>query len=329
MRYRPLGKTGVQVSEIGLGCLEFGDRVPEADALKVVHAALDSGVNLFDTAIGYARGRSAEVLGKALKGRRHQAIIATKVRAPIGPGPNDAGLSRAYLMRAIDVSLRQLETDHVDLLQVHFPDYETPMEETLAAFEDLRRAGKVLYYGSSNFPAWYLCDAQWRARQHGYAGFATTQIKYNVMARDVEQELFPLCAQEGMGIIVYNPLAGSFLAGIYHQDREPDPATRFGHVGVSDLRAIYKKRYWSEGSFRAVERLRELWRGSGKTLAQHSLGWVLSNQQVSSALVGTANVRELEEDLAAADVMPTPEERRVCDDVWMALWPVRPYYVIL
>ena len=328
MRYRKLGRSGIDVSEIGIGCLEFGDRVPEADAANIVNAALDAGVNLFDTANGYARGKSEEALGKALKGRRHEAVIATKVRGQ-GSGGEPGALSRKYLMGAIDSCLNRLGTDYIDLYQVHFPDFDTPIEETMSAFEDLRRAGKIRAYGSSNFPAWYLCDAQWRAKQSGLTGFVSTQIKYNVVSRDVEQDLFPLCRQEGLGVIVYNPLAGSFLAGIYSQDREPAPDSRFGWTGLTDLRAIYKSRYWSDRNFQALEALRSLWSDSDWTMAQQALGWVLHSQTVSSVLVGVASRKELEEDLAAANIAYTPEQLADLDQVWRTVWPVQPYYVIL
>ncbi len=328
MRYRTLGTSDLEVSEIGLGCLEFGDRVPESDAARLVHASLDAGVNLFDTADRYARGRSEEALGKALQGRRHEAIVATKVGLPASPGPRRSGLTRRFVTQAVDESLRRLRTDYIDLYQVHVPDYDTPIEETVGAFEELQKAGKIRYYGHSNTPAWYLCDAQWRARQSGFSGFVSTQVKYNVIGRDAEQELFPLCRQEGIGIIAYNPLAGSFLTGMYRQDREPDADTRFGWSGLTDLKSVYTARYWSERNFQAVEALRSLWGGTQRTLAQHALAWVLGNPLVSSALVGVASVEELAEDLAAAEIVHSASEREACDRVWASVWPVRPYYTV-
>lgn len=326
MRYRKLGKWGLQVSEIGVGCLEYGDKVPEAEAVRVVHAALDAGVTLFDTA-GYSGGRSEEILGKALKGRRHQAVIATKVAPPRGPASDGKGFSRSYIMQCLEVSLRRLSADYIDLYQVHYPDPQTPMEETLSVFQDLIRAGKVRYAGSSNFPAWYLCNAQWLARSQGRPAFASTQVRYNLITRDVEQELLPLCRQEGIGVLVYNPLAGSFLAGIYRQDEEPAPTTRFGwRSDLVDLRPFYMKRYWWKENFEALEALRRLWKDSGKSLAQHALAWVLANPLVSSALVGPSSVRQLEEDLGAEETALSPQELQVCDEIWARLSPRMPYY---
>ena len=208
MKYRRMGRTGLKVSEICLGTMIYGDQVEEARALKIIRKALDSGVNFLDTADMYVEGKSEEIVGKALKGYRDSVVLATKVANRTGPGPNDVGLSRKHIMKAIEDSLRRLKTDYIDIYYVHLPDYETPIEESLHALDDLVHQGKVRYIACSNFRAWQLCKALWVSDIQNLARFDCIQPPYNLITRDIEYELLPLCVGEGVGVCVYSPLAG-------------------------------------------------------------------------------------------------------------------------
>ena len=202
MEYRRLGRTGVWVSEIALGCAHLGSKpADEGEAVKLVHRAVDLGINLIDTANIYVGGRSEEIVGKALRGIRHQVVLATKVRGRMGEGRNDEGLSRYHIVRQVEASLRRLQTDYIDLYQVHWWDANTPLDETLRALDDLVRQGKVLYIGCSNFAAWQLCKSLWLSDKNGWARFETNQVRYSLLDRSVEVELVPLCESEGVGIL--------------------------------------------------------------------------------------------------------------------------------
>jgi len=209
MQYRNMGRTGLKVSVMCLGTMVYGNQVSEAEAINIIERALSAGVNFLDTADVYIEGRSEEVVGKALKGKRHSVVLATKVANRTGPGANDTGLSRKHIMKGIEDSLRRLETDYIDLYYVHLPDYGTPIEETLRTLDDLVHQGKVRYIGCSNFRAWQLCKALWVSDLHNLARFDCIQPPYNLLTRDIEYELLPLCASEGVGVCVYNPLGWS------------------------------------------------------------------------------------------------------------------------
>lgn len=296
MEYRRLGRTGLKVSHICMGCMTFGWQVDEGGSARLVGRALEAGVNFFDTANVYAEGRSEEFLGKAIKGKRDSLVIATKVRGRVGEGPNDSGLTRKHIMKAVEDSLRRLGTDYIDLYQVHSVDPETPIEETLRALDDLMHQGKVRYVGCSNFAAWQLGKALWVSDKHNLTRFDSVQPRYNLISRQIELELLPLCAEEGIGVIVYNPLAGGLLTGKYSKDVPPPEGTRFA------LRELYRSRYWHGSSFEAVERLRGIAEGSGRTMTQLALAWVLRNATVTSAIIGATSMTQLEENLAAADL---------------------------
>jgi len=322
MKYKKLGRTGLKVSPICLGTMNYGDPVSEIESIKIVKSAIAAGVNFFDTANTYAGGRSEAILGKALKGERHSIVIATKVGGRTGPGANNMGLSRQHIMQAVEDSLRRLQTDYIDLYYVHSPDYDTPIEETLCAMDGLVQQGKVRYTGCSNFFAWQLCKALWVSNLHNLARFDCVQPPYNLLTRDIDYELLPLCASEGIGVCVYNPLAGEMLTG-KHQFGKPPAEGRFTHELMGPG---YLERYWSEINFKAVDRLKEIAKEHGCSLTQFALAWILSNETITSALSGTTALEQLEENLAAAEIKLSPEERQACDDVWQMFRPPRYAY---
>ncbi len=238
MEYRNLGRTGLKVSVLCLGTMQFGWTADEAASFSVLDAFVDAGGNFIDTANIYSRwadnsyaGKSEEIIGRWLKqrGRREDLVIATKVRGQMGPGPNDEGLSRKHIMRAVEDSLRRLQTDYIDLYQAHWYDSNTPLEETLRAFDDLIAQGKVRYIGASNYPAWLLTKALWVSDKHGYARYDSLQPHYNLVHRaEFERELMHLCQDQGLGVIPYSPLAGGFLTGKYRRDQPVPPSARTG-----------------------------------------------------------------------------------------------------
>jgi aryl-alcohol dehydrogenase-like predicted oxidoreductase len=322
MKYKKMGKTGLKVSQICLGTMNYGDPVDEAECIKIVKSALAAGVNFVDTADVYARKKSEEIVGKALKGERHSVVIATKVQGPTGPGPNDEGLSRQHIMQAVEDSLKRLQTDYIDLYFAHFPDYEIPLEETLRAMDDLVHQGKVRYIGCSNFAVWHICQALRVSEVHGLARFDCVEPVYNLLTRDIEMEMLPLCAAEGMGVCVYNPLAGEMLTG-KHEFGKPPAEGRFTH---ELLGKGYLERYWSEINFKAVEILKKLAREHGCTLPQFAIAWILSNETITSVLSGTTAIEQLDENLAATEIELSPEELQVCDEVWQMFRPIRYHY---
>jgi aryl-alcohol dehydrogenase-like predicted oxidoreductase len=322
MDYKNLGKTGLKVSRICLGAMNYGDPVTEAEAIKIVKDALSMGVNFFDTADGYGGGKSEEILGKALKGERQSVVIATKTGAPTGSRPNDSGLSRRHIMQAVEQSLKRLQTDYIDLYYAHFPDYETPLDETLRAFDDLVHQGKVRYIGCSNFPVWYITSALRISDVNHLARFDCVQPVYNLLTRDIEVELLPLCTNEGMGVCTYNPLAGEILTE-KHVFGKPPAEGRFTH---KILGKAYYERYWSSVNFQAADRLRKLAKARSCSLPQFSLAWILSNDIITSVLSGTTEIAQLKENLAAADIKLSQDEINVCDEVWQMFRPPRYHY---
>lgn len=324
MQYRKLGRTGLKVSAICLGTMTYGNQVGEIEAINIIESALAAGVNFFDTADVYAEGRSEEIVGKALKKKRHSVALATKVANRTGPGANDIGLSRKHIMKGIEDSLRRLGTDYIDLYYVHLPDYDTPIEETLRALDDLVHQGKVRYIACSNFRAWQLCKALWVSDRHNLARFECIQPPYNLLTRDIEYELLPLCASEGVGICVYNPLAAGLLTGKHdHPHKPPAEGTRFTLEGIGPM---YYERYWSSSNFEAVARLGQIAKEYGRNLTQFALAWTLSNEIITSAICGATSLKQLEENLGAAELKLSEEELVACDGVWQQLRPLRFFY---
>ncbi len=245
-------------------------------------------------------------------------MLATKVANRTGPGANDIGLSRKHIMKGIEDSLRRLETDYIDLYYVHLPDYDTPIEETLRTLDDLVHQGKVRYIACSNFHAWQLCKALWVSDLHNLARFDCIQPPYNLLTRNIEYELLPLCASEGVGVCVYNPLAGGLLTGKYDPNKPPAEGTRFT---LERLGPLYYERYWSATNFEAVAHLKQIAREYNRSLTQLALTWTLSNETITSTICGATSVKQLEENLGASEVKLSQEELVACDEVWQKLSP--------
>jgi aryl-alcohol dehydrogenase-like predicted oxidoreductase len=292
VQYRSVGKSGLKVSVVGLGANNFGGRTEEARSIEVIHRALDLGITTLDTADVYSRGRSEEIIGKALKGRREQAEILTKVRASMGDGPHDKGLSRKHIVEACEASLRRLQTDYIDLYQAHSWDAEAPLEETLRAFDDLVRAGKVRYIGSSNFSAWQLTWSLWTSDRRGYAPFVSEQPHYNLFERSAEAELLPACAAFGIGVIPYLPLAGGLLTGKYRAGAPVPEGTRYH--GNERLRAQL-----TEERLGKVAKLEEIAKAHGKTVSQLAIAWLLAQPQVCTVIAGATRPEQVEGNVGA------------------------------
>jgi aryl-alcohol dehydrogenase-like predicted oxidoreductase len=305
MQYTTLGRTGIRVSRFCLGTVPFHIQLDEAASHRLLDRALDLGVNFIDTANSYAQGMAEEHIGAWLPAKRHQVVLATKVRSRMGPGPNDTGLSAVHIKRAVEDSLRRLRTDYIDLYQTHAPDEATPIETTLRALDDLVRQGKVRAIGCSNYFAWELCKALWVSDARNLVRFESMQPRYSLLAREAEAELLPLCAAEQVGVIVYNPIAGGMLSGKYQWDLEPAAGTRF--AVRPDL---YRTRYWYEANFQVIERLKGIAAQGGRSLVQYALAWTLAHPAVTSAIAGATSVAQLEETVAAVERPLTEEEYR-------------------
>ena len=294
MEYRRLGKSGLKVSEICLGTMTFGHGADEVESERMVHLACDAGVNFFDTANSYGDGESEVNLGKALKGRRRDAIIATKFFNPMGSGPNDSGMSRVHIMQAIDDSLRRLQMDYVDIYYIHHVDTQTPLEEMLRALDDLVRQGKVRYTACSNYQAWRLSEALWISESQNLERFVCYQPQYSLVVRDIEQELVPLCQNKGLGIVVWSPLAGGFLTGKY----SPGERTQTGSRSAEGW--AFPHRYFASNADETLQSLIEISKQLGHSPAQVALRWVLEQSAITSVIVGARNVTHLQDNLGAA-----------------------------
>jgi aryl-alcohol dehydrogenase-like predicted oxidoreductase len=328
MTPRRLGRTGLKVSEIALGTMTFGGQCDEPTARRILDAAADRGVTLLDAADAYpippdpaTAGRTEEILGRWLAdGRDRDMLVATKCFLPVGPGPNDRGLSRRHIQRACEASLRRLKVEAIDLYQAHFPDPETPIEETLRAFDDLVRAGKVRYVGCSNYPAWQLALALGTAERLGLSRYDCVQPRYNLLYREAEAELLPLCRDQGVGVIAYNPLAGGFLSGKYRTGEPPREGTRFT-MGISG--DLYRERYWQQAQFEAVQALKAHVDARGLNLATVAVAWVLAQPGITSAIVGASRPEQLDATLAAPGLALDNDLRAACEAAWWSL-PRRP-----
>ena len=300
MRYRQLGSSGLQVSAIGLGANNFGGRLDARRTEAVVHAAIDAGVNLIDTSNSYGGGRSEEFIGLALNGRRSRTVIATKVSSRISGGPNNAGNSRKHILSQVDVSLRKLRTDYIDLYQIHWWDPNTPIEETLRALEDLIRDGKIRYAGCSNFAAWQVCESHWTAKTLGVNGFSSVQPRYSMMYRQPEAEMVPFCEKYGVGILPYYPLENGFLTGKYRRDQAPPEGTRLSENDRGVL---------TERNFDILEKLEAFSAEREHTVLELAFAWLLaSSPMVSSVIAGATRPEQVRANAAAADWELTPEE---------------------
>lgn len=323
MPFKKLGRTGLKVSSMGIGTMFFGTQVNEAEAIKILDIAFDKGIILFDTADAYTGGRSEEIVGKAIKNKRHSVVLGTKVGHKQGLGANNSGLSREHIFLAVEASLKRLDTDYFDIYYAHIPDYSTPIEETLRAFDQLVQQGKVRYIACSNICAWQLTKSLWVSDLNKLARFDCIQSVYNLLTRDVEYELLPCCAAEGVGVTVFNPLAAGFLTGKYDRNKQPSPDNRFGRERTGPRE---QELYWSPANFQAVEHLKKIADAHGHNLVQFSLAWIINNPVISSAIVGVSSAKQLEDNIAAVEIKLTSEEIKACDDVWKELRPPRIFY---
>ncbi|WP_329459433.1 aldo/keto reductase [Streptomyces sp. NBC_01497] len=329
MKYALLGSTGIFVSRVSLGTMTFGgkgiqpwDRMGALDqkaADELVGIALDSGVNLFDTADIYAAGESEEILGKALGARRDDIVLATKAYAPMGSGPNDQGLTRLHLTRALDASLRRLGTDHIDLYQVHSFDPVTPLEETLGALDDAVRQGKIRYIGASNFAAWQLMKALGVSDLGSRTRFASLQAYYSLVGRDLEDELLPVVRDQGLGLLVWSPLAGGFLSGKYTREGSSDADARRLKGGLPPVDP--------ERGHDIVDVLRTVAARHDAQVAATALAWVMAQRGVSSVIVGAKRPDQLRANLAAVDIELTERDLRELDAV-SAPEPTYPSWIV-
>jgi aryl-alcohol dehydrogenase-like predicted oxidoreductase len=322
MQTRRMGRTGLKVSEICLGTMTFGHQCDERTSFAIMDKAAEHGVTFLDAADVYpvppsieTAGLTETIVGRWLKGKRDRFVVATKCRIRVGPGPNDEGLSRKHVLKAVEDSLRRLQTDYIDLYQSHSPDPDTPLEETLRAFDDLVRQGKVRYVGCSNYPAWQVALALGISAGHDLARLDCVQPRYNLLYRDIEAELLPLCRDQGLGVIPYNPLAGGFLTGKY-RSLEPVAGTRFTLGKTGDL---YRERYWHQAQLEAVEQLRRFFEPRGKSLIQVAVAWVLAQPGITSAIVGASRPEQLDESLAAVKLKLDADELEACNLAWYSL----------
>jgi len=305
MEYRNLGHSGLKVSSVGLGCNNFGMTIDETATKTVVDAALDHGITLFDTANIYGgKGQSEIFLGKALGKKRSQAVVATKFGSAMGEGPYETGGSRRYIMKAVDDSLRRLKTDYIDLYQIHKPDPETPIEETLGALDDLVASGKVRYVGCSNFSGWQLVEAQWTASATDLHPFISAQNRYSLLTREIELDLVEPAEKYGVGILPFFPLESGLLTGKYKKDKNPPKGTRWhawqGRGAMADA-------FWSDEKFAQVERLHALCDADGCQLLDLAFGWLLASPSVSSVIAGATKAAQIKSNVEAAEYQPSEE----------------------
>jgi aryl-alcohol dehydrogenase-like predicted oxidoreductase len=302
MEYRRLGNSGVKISEISLGGNVFGKWADEQTSIAVINHALDMGINYIDTADMYGQGRSEELVGKAVKGKRSQVIIATKFGWVVGDGPNEGGASRYYIMKTVDASLRRLQTDYIDLYQIHLPDSTTPIEETLRTLDDLVRAGKVQYIGCSNFAAWQLCEALWTSKVNNLQSFVTVQPRYNLLERQIETELVPCCQAYNIGVIPWGPLVGGFLTGKYRKGQEAPVDTR-----LSKPYPLYDN-IFTEANWNKLAKLETFATEHGHTVGELAIAWLLAKPWVSTVIAGTRKIEQVSANVAATGWKLTAEE---------------------
>jgi len=323
MEYTRLGSTGMKVSRICLGCMSYGQpgksmswELDEEASRPFIQRALELGINFFDTADVYSKGSSEEILGRALRdfASRDEVVIATKVRFPMGEGPNDQGLSRKHILSSIDASLKRLGVEYVDLYQIHRWDYETPIEETMEALHDVVKAGKARYIGASAMFAWQFAKAQYTAELHGWTRFVSMQNHYNLIYREDERELLPFCQDKGIGVIPFSPLARGVLA------RKPTKDQNNTLRYQSD--ALAKSRYAQEDNLTTVERSSELADARGLPMAQVALAWMLSKPVVTAPIIGATKPHHLDDAIAAISIQLTPDEIQHLEE------PYRPHPII-
>jgi aryl-alcohol dehydrogenase (NADP+) len=313
MNHVKFGRTGMRVSSLCLGTMTFGTQCDERTSCEILDTAVDAGITFIDTADMYPNGHDGELAGlteeiigrwMAARGNREDVILASKFWAPMGPNPWNRGASRKHIVGALDASLRRLQTDYLDLYQIHFFDSDTSIDETLRTLDDMVRAGKVRYVGCSNFAAWQLAKAVGRSEALGISRYESVQPRYNLLFRDIERELLPLCHHDDIAVMVYNPIAGGLLTGKHRPDTGPTEGTRFT-LGSASKR--YQERYWADDKFEAVEAMRPLAVEAGISMAQMAVGWVMANPDVTVPIVGASSSAQLA-DAVAAEAAPLDRE---------------------
>jgi aryl-alcohol dehydrogenase-like predicted oxidoreductase len=327
MEYRQLGRTGVQVSALCLGCMMFGGKTGPEDSYAIIDRAIGAGINFLDTANVYSRGRSEEVTGAALKrnAKRQQIVLATKVHGTMDDDdPNAQGNSRRHIIEQCDASLRRLQTDYIDLYQIHRPRPEIAIDETLRALDDLVRAGKVRYIGTSTFAAWQLVESLWASKELGLHRFVCEQPPYNLLDRRIERELVPMARTFGLGIIPWSPIAGGLLSGKYNRTDPPPADARYANVAGNP---VMERRFKDRDSiFDVIEQLQPIAAAKGCTLAQLALAWCAQQPGVTSAIIGPRTMEQLEDNLGAVGVILTDEERAQIDAIAPPGRMVAPFY---
>ncbi|HUB41608.1 MAG TPA: aldo/keto reductase [Streptosporangiaceae bacterium] len=319
MEHRRLGRTGLQVSKLCLGTMTFGLQCDEQTSVAILDRAADGGIDFIDTSDAYplggdlsTRGVTEEILGRWLRGKRDSFIVATKCFVPTGPAPFDAGNSRKHILSAVEASLRRLGTDYIDLYQLHGYDDQTPIDETLGALSDLVRQGKVQYLGCSNFLTYQLVRAVGRTETLQLARLDCVQPRYNLLFRQIEREMLPYCAEDGIGVIPYNPIAGGLLSGKHSRASAPPEGGRFT-LGTAG--AMYQDRYWHDSEFDTVEALSQLAQQAGVSLVTLAVAWVLANKAVTAPIIGASSPGQLDASLAAAEYALDDDLKRRLDDL--------------
>jgi aryl-alcohol dehydrogenase-like predicted oxidoreductase len=322
MEYVPLGRSGLKISRVCLGAMNFGAPAgtpgcDEDEAKGIIGAYLDAGGNVIDTADGYSGGQSEEIVGRAVKGRRDAVVLATKAFLPQGPGPNDRGLSRVHLARALEASLGRLGTDYIDLYQCHQWDPATPIEETMAALDSFVKSGKVRYLGCSNFTAAQIVEAQWAAQRAGSTPFISLQPQYSLIARAIEAEILPVCQRHGLGALAWSPLGGGVLAGRYRPGQPPSDDTRIGRLAASPMPAA---RSWAEGmltdrNLRIAAEAAAIAAGLGTSPASVALAWAAAQPGVTAVIAGPRTVGHLDDSLAGFSLALPPDAIERLSDI--------------
>jgi aryl-alcohol dehydrogenase-like predicted oxidoreductase len=313
VEYRELGATGLEVSKLTLGAMMFGawGNPDHEDGIRIIHAALDAGINVVDTADVYSAGENEEIVGKALAGRRDQVVLATKFHGVMGDGPNRSGNSRRWIIQEVEASLKRLNTDWIDIYQAHRPDPQTDVDETLGALTDLVRQGKIRYLGSSTFPADSIVEAQWVAERRGRERFRCEQPPYSMVVRGIERDVLPACARYGMGVISWSPLAGGWLTGRYRKGAELPQSTRSGRIPWRYDMSLPE----NQRKLEVVEQLALLAEDAGLPLIHLAIAFVVQHPAVTSAIIGPRTMEHLESQLGAADVVLTPDVLDRIDEI--------------
>ena len=320
MKYNKLGLTDLSVSAICLGTMTFGEKIGEEEAARAIQYAYDKGVNFIDTADIYprgAQGASERMVGAAVQGFRDKVVLATKVGGPMGPGENDKGLGRAHIQKAVEDSLRRLRTDYIDLYYLHIPDPSVDVSEVLETMDELVKAGRIRYYGVSNYPEWQVCEMKWIASENHLAAPMVYEGVYNLLTRGAEDGLMPFLRRYQMGFTVYNPLAGGMLTGKYTTEKTPEVRGRL------DENPGYRERYFSRENLDAVLRLQRVAERQGMTLVEFSYRWILTHREVSAVIMGFSSLEQMKQNLefmeSGRELVLDPETEKVVDEIWKKL----------